>query len=271
MRPSSLALSLFLQGHQLWGGPAMHGDSFVTRDGNFSKSTGLMLSFHVCPFFCSFNETIIENAGHPIFVFKALVRSAVQALAGPAVLARPYWIPSPCASLLLSHTDKTRGHTRPPYQEKLLICWPDFARMGCMCSVLVLRRGRTQPEFCVSLGSLQQWPPSSSSPPPWLSNGGKESLRLLWLCLINWKWWKSAHGFLAFKAELASTPLEITCVIIGVLEQVFSLCILSPFRLWFNIPSLPLFWLLCVLVLRDFLPVYWKLLMKNFSNTLSYQ
>ena len=132
----------------------MHDDSFITHDGNSSKSAGLSSSFHVCPFFCSFNGTITENASRPLFIFKALVRSAVQGLAGPAMLARSYLIPpSPCASPLLSHTNKTRGRTRPPYN--LLICWPDFARIGCMYSVLVQHTGKTQPEFCVSHGSLQ--------------------------------------------------------------------------------------------------------------------
>lgn len=133
----------------------MHDNSFITHDGNFSKSAGLTLSFHVCPFLCSFNGMITENASRPLFIFKALVRSAVQVLAGPAVLARSYLIPSsPCASPLLSHTDKTRGHTQPPYQEKLLICWPDFAPLGCVYGVLVLHIGKTQPEFCVITAQL---------------------------------------------------------------------------------------------------------------------
>lgn len=38
---------------------------------------------------------------------------------------------------MLSHMDETRVHTRPPYQEKVLTCWPGFAGIGCVYSVLV--------------------------------------------------------------------------------------------------------------------------------------
>ena len=136
----------------------------MLQDGNFSKSAGLSLSFHICPFFCSFNGMIIGSASCSLFFLKALIRSAVQALAGQAVLARSYLIPSSlCTSPLLSHTDKTRGHTRPPHQEKLLIDWPDFGHIGCKYSVLVQHPGKTQPEFCVSPGSSQRWQAAAHS------------------------------------------------------------------------------------------------------------
>lgn len=131
----------------------MHDDSFRAHS-NISKSAGLTLSFHVCPFFCSFNGMIIENASRLLFIFKALVRSTVQALAGPTVSARWYLLLLP---VLPPKQYKTRGHTRPPYQENLLMhlqlywqmpchgenlfhlgvevlnkfCWPDCAYIGC--------------------------------------------------------------------------------------------------------------------------------------------
>lgn len=106
----------------------MHDDSFITHS-NISKSAGLTLSFHVCPFFCSFNGMIIENASHLLFTFKALVRSTVQALAGPALSARSYLL---LLLVLPPKQYKTRGHARQPYQENLLMNLQLYWQMPAM-------------------------------------------------------------------------------------------------------------------------------------------
>lgn len=130
------SFSVLLEGHRLWGGPAMHDDSFITHDSNFSKSAGLTLSFHVCPSFCSFNGTIIENASRLLFIFKALVRSIVQVLTGPAVLARLYLLLHPVLSpkqtklgVIPDHlTRKTSSRIRSctgkcPAMERIYFTW----------------------------------------------------------------------------------------------------------------------------------------------------
>lgn len=101
------------------------------------------------------------------------------------------------------------------------LCWPDFACISCM----VHHREKIQPEFYVSNSSLQEWLSHSSSQSQ-LYDGGKD--RVSEPVMPGYlEFMKSARGFLAFQADLASAPLEITHIIRVVLGQVCSLCIFS--------------------------------------------
>ena len=67
---------------------------------------------------------------------------------------------------------------------------------------------------------------------------------------------KTSTWFSGFPGWIGISPHGESLHYWGCIWSFLSLCILSVFGFWFNIPSLLLLWLLCLLVLRDFLHIY---------------
>lgn len=130
---------------------------------------------------------------------------------------------------------------------------------------MVHHREKIQPEFYVSNSSLQERLSHGSSQPQ-LYDGGKDRVSepMVPGCLafVKISMWSSGFPGWFGISTLGDNPHYEGCI----WASLFPLYFFSLSGLRFTIPSPSVVWLLCALVLRDFLPVYCEFLMKNFSS-----